>query len=137
MLLENPLMEKQPNHPSPIKFWLWFNPIGRRTGGWAYILQRVTALGLTLYLYLHLVVLGLLAKGPDGYDQFLVLARSPLFVFGELLVVAAGILHGLNGMRIALTTLGVSVTRQKQLFFGLMAVAVIAILVFGIRMFTV
>lgn len=130
-------MEKQRNHPSPIKFWTWFNPIGRQAGGWAYILHRITALGLTLYLFLHLGVLGLLARGPEGYDQFLVLAHSPLFVFGELLVVAAGILHGLNGMRIALTTLGVSVTRQKQLFFGLMAIAVIAILIFGIRMFTV
>jgi len=130
-------MEKQRNHPSPIKFWTWFNPVGRQSGGWAYILQRVTALGLTLYLYLHLVVLGQLAKGPEGYDQFLVLAHSPLFVFGEWLVVAAGILHGLNGMRVALTAFGVSVTRQKQLFFGLMAIAVVAILIFGIRMFTV
>ncbi len=130
-------MEKQRNSPSPIRFWTWFNPIGRQAGGWAYILHRITALGLTFYLYLHLVVLGQLAKGPEGYDQFLVLARTPIFVFGEWLVVAAGFLHGLNGMRIALTTFGVSVTRQKQLFFGLMAIAVIAILIFGIRMFTV
>jgi succinate dehydrogenase / fumarate reductase cytochrome b subunit len=130
-------MEKQRNRPSPLRFWMWFNPVGRKVGGWAYILHRVTALGLTLYLYLHLVVLSLLARGPDGYDRFLDLARTPLFIFGELLVVAAGILHGLNGLRIALTTFGVSVTRQKQLFFGLMAIAVIAILIFGIRMFTV
>ncbi len=130
-------MEKQRNSPSPIRFWTWFNPIGKQAGGWAYILHRITALGLTLYLFLHLIVLGQLARGPEGYDQFLVLARTPVFVFGELLVVAAGFLHGLNGLRIALTTFGVSVTRQKQLFFGLMAIAVIAILVFGIRMFTV
>jgi succinate dehydrogenase / fumarate reductase cytochrome b subunit len=130
-------MEKQRNSPSPIRFWTWFDPIGRQAGGWAYILHRVTALGLTFYLYLHLIVLGQLAKGPEGYDQFLVLARSPVFVFGEWLVVAAAFLHGLNGLRIALTTFGVSVTRQKQLFFGLMAIAAIAILIFGIRMFTV
>ena len=130
-------MEKQRNYPSPLKFWIWFNPVGRQAGGWAFILQRVTALGLTFYLYLHLIVLGLLARGADGYDRFLVLAHTPLFVFGELLVVAAGILHGLNGMRIALTTFGMGVTRQKQLFFGLMAIAMIAIVIFGIRMFTV
>jgi succinate dehydrogenase / fumarate reductase, cytochrome b subunit len=124
------------NKPSPANFWTWFNPIGRETSGWAFILNRVTALGLTFYLYLHLVVLGLLAKGPSGYDSFLILAHSPLFIFGELLVVAAGFLHGLNGIRIILTTLGVSVTHQKQLFYGLMAVALIAILIFGIRMFT-
>ena len=130
-------METQRNRPSPLRFWTWFNPVGRRSGGWAFILQRVTALGLTFYLYLHLAVLGLLAKGPEGYDSFLELAHSPLFVFGELLVVAAGILHGLNGLRIVLTTFGVSVTRQKQLFWGLMTLALIAILIFGVRMFTV
>ena len=129
-------METQKNKPSPIKFWTWFNPIGRQTGGWAFILNRVTALGLTFYLYLHLVVLGQLAKGPEGYDSFVALVRQPIFIAGELLVVAAGILHGLNGIRIVLTTFGVSVTRQKQLFYALMAIALIAIVIFGVRMFT-
>jgi succinate dehydrogenase / fumarate reductase cytochrome b subunit len=130
-------MEKQHNGPSPAKFWNWFNPAGRRTGGWAFILNRVTALGLIFYLYLHLVILGLLSKGPSGYDSFLKLVQNPLFIFGELLVVAAAILHGLNGIRIILTTFGMSVTRQKQLFFVLMGIAFIAILIFGIHMFTV
>jgi len=130
-------MEKQHNVPSPAKFWNWFNPAGRRTGGWAFILNRVTALGLIFYLYLHLVILGLLSKGPSGYDSFLKLVQNPLFIFGELLVVAAAILHGLNGIRIILTTFGMSVTRQKQLFFVLMGIAFIAILIFGIHMFTV
>jgi succinate dehydrogenase / fumarate reductase cytochrome b subunit len=52
------------------------------------------------------------------------------------LVVAAGILHGLNGIRIILTTFGVGVTLQKSLFYTLMAAAFVAILIFGIRMFT-
>jgi succinate dehydrogenase / fumarate reductase cytochrome b subunit len=115
---------------------MWFNPFGRETGGWAFILNRVTALGLTFYLYLHLVVLSQLAVGPESYDSFVALMRNPYVIVGELLVVAAGIIHGLNGIRILLTTFGVGVTRQKQLFYGLMAVAGIAILVFGFRMFT-
>ncbi|MGB8215131.1 MAG: succinate dehydrogenase, cytochrome b556 subunit [Anaerolineales bacterium] len=130
-------MEKQQNGPSPSKFWNWFNPVGRQTGGWAFILNRITALGLIFYLYLHLGVLSLLAKGPSGYTSFLNLAHSPLFTFGELIVVAAVILHGLNGIRIILTTFGVSVTHQKQLFYVLMGIAIIVILVFGIHMFTV
>ena len=129
-------METQKNKPSPIKFWTWFNPIGRQTGGWAFILNRITALGLTFYLYLHLVVLGQLANGPEGYDGFVALVRQPIYIAGELLVVAAGILHGLNGIRIVLTTFGVSVTRQKQLFYALMAIALVAIVIFGVRMFT-
>jgi succinate dehydrogenase / fumarate reductase cytochrome b subunit len=115
---------------------MWFNPIGRETGGWAFILNRITALGLTLYLFLHLIVLGQLAKGPEGYDGFVALVKNPIAIFGELLVVAAGILHGLNGIRIILTTFGVGVTFQKSLFYTLMAAAFVAILIFGIRMFT-
>ncbi|MCX6079997.1 MAG: succinate dehydrogenase, cytochrome b556 subunit [Chloroflexi bacterium] len=129
-------MENKHNQPSPSNFWAWFNPIGRQTGGWAFILNRITALGLTFYLSLHLIVLGQLAKGPEGYDGFVALMRNPISIFGELLVVAAGIIHGLNGIRIVLTTFGVGVTLQKQLFYGLMAIALIAILVFGFRMFT-
>jgi succinate dehydrogenase / fumarate reductase cytochrome b subunit len=129
-------MENKRNQPSPSKFWMWFNPIGRETGGWAFILNRITALGLTFYLYLHLSVLGLLATGPAGYNGFVTLMHNPYVIVGELLVVAAGILHGLNGVRIVLTTFGVSVTQQKALFYTLMVVAVVAILIFGIRMFT-
>jgi succinate dehydrogenase / fumarate reductase cytochrome b subunit len=129
-------MDIRHNRPSPGKFWTWFIPVGRQTGGWAYILHRVTALGLTFYLYLHLVILGQLAKGPEGYDGFLALVRNPIAIAGELLVVAGGILHGLNGIRIILTTFGLSVTRQKQLFYVLMVIALVAILIFGNRMFT-
>jgi succinate dehydrogenase cytochrome b subunit len=129
-------MDIRHNRPSPNKFWIWFIPVGRQTGGWAFILHRITALGLTFYLYLHLVILGQLAKGPEGYDGFLALVRNPIAIAGELLVVAGGILHGLNGIRIILTTFGLSVTRQKQLFYVLMVIALVAILIFGNRMFT-
>ena len=126
----------QNNEPSPKKFLNWFNPVGRETSGWAFILNRITALGLTFYLYLHLIILGQLAKGPEGYDGFLALVSSPLAIAGELIVVAGGVLHGLNGIRIILTTFGVSVTRQKQLFYVMMSIALIVILIFGIRMYT-
>ncbi len=129
-------METQRNRPSPSKFWSWFFPVGRQTGGWAYVLNRVTALGLTFYLYLHLIILSKLAQGPSAYDDFLAFIHNPVYTFGELLVVAAAFLHGFNGIRIVLTTFGVSVTRQKQLFYGLMFIAIIIILIFGIRMFT-
>jgi succinate dehydrogenase / fumarate reductase cytochrome b subunit len=128
-------MDNSRNKPSAGKFWLWFNPIGRQTGGWAFILNRITALGLTLYLFLHLVVLGQLAQGPDAYGNFLALTENPFIKLGELAVVAAAILHGLNGIRIVLTSFGVGVTCQKQLFYGFMVVSVVAILFFTARMY--
>jgi len=123
------------NQPSARKFWSWFIPIGRQVGGWAFALNRITALGLTLYLFLHLIVLGLLAQGPGAYDKFLVLTENPFIKLGEWLVVVAAILHGLNGIRIVLTSFGVGVVRQRQLFYGFMIVAVFAILIFTARMY--
>ena len=128
-------MEQVQNQPSARKFWSWFVPIGRQIGGWAFALNRITAIGLTIYLFLHLIILSTLAQGPGAYDDFLKLTENPFIKFGEWAVVAAAILHGLNGIRIILTSFGVGVTRQRQLFFGLMAVAVLVILFFTARMY--
>jgi succinate dehydrogenase / fumarate reductase cytochrome b subunit len=130
-------MNTKVNLPSAARFWAWFNPLGRQTGGWAFILNRITALGLTLYLYMHLIVLSQLAVGSDAWDAFLKLAHSPVFKIGELLVVAAGIIHGLNGIRIVLTSFSIGITRQKLLFYTTMGVAVVIILIFAARMFAV
>ena len=123
------------NQPSARRFWSWFIPVRRDIGSWAFALNRVTALGLTLYLFLHLLILGKLAQGPGAYDEFLALTENPLIKLGEWAVVAAAILHGLNGIRIILTSFGVGVTRQKQLFVGFMVIAALVILIFTVRMY--
>lgn len=128
-------MDTTQNQPSARRFWTWFVPLRRDIGSWAFALNRITAIGLTIYLFLHLIILGQLAQGPGAYDQFLLLTENPFIKFGEWLVVAAAILHGLNGIRIILTSFGVGVTRQKQLFFGLMALAIVVILFFTMRMY--
>ena len=128
-------MDTTQNQPSARKFWTWFIPLRRDIGSWAFALNRITALGLTLYLFLHLFILGKLAQGPGAYDEFLTLTENPIIKLGELLVVAAAVLHGLNGIRIILTSFGVGITRQKQLFWGLMALAVVVILFFTARMY--
>lgn len=123
------------NQPSARRFWSWFIPVRRDIGYWAFALNRITALGLTFYLFLHLIVLGKLAQGPGAYDEFLALTENPFIKLGEWAVVAAAILHGLNGIRVILTSFGVGVTRQKQFFYGLMVIAVIVILIFTARMY--
>ena len=128
-------MDVTRNQPSARRFWSWFIPRRRDIGYWAFALNRITALGLTFYLFLHLIVLGKLAQGPGAYDEFLALTENPFIKLGEWAVVAAAILHGLNGIRVILTSFGVGVTRQKQFFYGLMAVAVIIILIFTARMY--
>jgi succinate dehydrogenase / fumarate reductase cytochrome b subunit len=130
-------MIKNTNNPSSSNWWKWFDPRGRDAGNWAFILNRVTALGLALYLAMHLVALGQLALGPGAYDTFVQIVKNPVFVAFELLVVAAGIYHGLNGIRIGIVTFfGATATAQKQIFYVMLVLAIIGSLFFGIRMFT-
>lgn len=123
------------HQPSPRNAIRWFDPRSRHPGTWAYILNRITALGLALYLVLHLLMLGKLTQGPEAYDSFVALAKSPLFKIGEMFVIAAAFIHGLNGIRIILTTLGVGVTIQRQLFWVVLAISIIGTAIFGYAMF--
>ena len=120
---------------SPRNFIHWFDPRSRQVGSFAFIMNRVSAIGLTVYLFMHLLALGQLAQGPKAYDGFIALVRNPIFMAGEYLVVMGGLLHGLNGIRIAITSLGIGAAYQKQLFYSLMTIAVVAILFFGFVMF--
>ena len=91
----------------------WFDPRGRAPGGWAFILNRLTALGLTFYLGLHLIVLGKLAQGPRAYDDFVAFSQSPWMKAAEVFLIAAVMFHGLNGLRLILHALGFGVRRQR------------------------
>jgi succinate dehydrogenase / fumarate reductase cytochrome b subunit len=114
----------------------WFDVRSRDVGMWAFALNRITAIGLVVYLFLHLVVLSTLARGPEAYESFLQIIKSPVFVFGEWLVVIGGLYHGLNGIRISLTSFGIAVPYQKQIFYVLLVIAILGSLIFGIRMFS-
>jgi succinate dehydrogenase / fumarate reductase, cytochrome b subunit len=123
------------NKPAASNFPRWFDARSRSLGTWGFILNRVTALGLTLYLFLHLWMLGKLAQGPEAYDSFIELAHTPIIQVGELLVIAAGLIHGLNGIRIAFNSFGIGVTRQRAIFAVLMVVALAGTAVFAAKMF--
>lgn len=123
------------NPSTPSNAWRWFDPRSRSIGTWAFILNRITALGLTLYLFLHLYMLSKLAVGPQAYDDFITLAHTLPVKIGEMFVIAGGLIHGLNGIRVGLTSFGIGVTQQKAIFAGLMVLAGLGILYFGYVMF--
>lgn len=116
--------------------WRWFDPRAKSLGTFAFILNRLTAIGLTVYLFLHLYMLGQLAQGPEAYDAFVALAKTPVVLFGEWIVVVGGLIHGLNGIRVILNSFGIGVPHQKQLFLVLMAIALIGSIIFAVVMFS-
>lgn len=123
------------DQPDSKNWYRWFDPRNRSLGSFAFILNRVTALGLSLYLIMHLIALGQLAQGADAYDSFIALVKQPLFKFGELLVIAAGLFHGLNGIRIAMNSFGLGIRHQRAMFLSLAVLSLVISLFFAYKMF--
>ena len=125
------------NRPRARKPWQWIDIRGRRTGMWAFALNRLTGIGLVVYLYLHFVMLSQLLQGPAAWDSFVSLARSPLVLIFDVVLFAGLVIHGLNGFRVALNGFGIGVRQQKTIFYGLMAVAAVIMLVVIYLIFTI
>ena len=99
------------------------------TGMWAWILHRITGLGLVFYILLHTILMGVsLLSGKEGFDATLsVLMGNPVFELLDALLLGAVLYHGFNGIRILLfdVGIGISVSRQKIIFRVFMGVAAI------------
>jgi succinate dehydrogenase / fumarate reductase cytochrome b subunit len=105
-------------------------------GMWAFVLNRITGIGLVVYLVLHLVVLSLLAAGEESWDAFVRLARSPIILIVDVVLIAGLLIHGLNGIRVGLVGLGFGVRNQKTAFVALMIVALIVLIYAAWRVFS-
>ena len=88
-----------------------------RDPGWiAFLLNRLTGAILVLYLLAHFVVLGQLVRGAEGWDALLEIFGSRPFLVGDVLLIAAVVYHGLNGLRIIALTLGAGTRHSTALF---------------------
>ena len=123
------------NYPKIQRAGRWFDVRRRKLGMWAYALNRITGIGLVVYLYLHLGVLSLLARGQSSWDSFVSLARSPFYLGLDVVLLAGILIHGLNGLRIALTGFDVGVKAQKALFGILMLAAAVALIAAALKIF--
>lgn len=84
-----------------------------RLGGMAFLVNRAAGLGLVAYLYLHLLVLSMLARGPDAWDSFIDLALSPPFLAIDAILLAAIVIHAVNGIRVVLIGIGLVARGQR------------------------
>lgn len=100
-------------HDNRLGIWGWLG--GGRWGveRYAYILHRLTGLGILLYLLMHTVVTSLRAVGIYTWVEggFL---HKPIFRVGEFLVFAAFAFHAFNGVRLVLVELGVAVGKPIE-----------------------
>jgi succinate dehydrogenase/fumarate reductase cytochrome b subunit len=88
-------------------------PVDVRLGGLAFVVNRAIGLGLVAYLYLHLLTLSMLARGPDAWDNFVDLASSPPFLALDLILLAGILIHAANGVRVVLIGFGLVARGQR------------------------
>lgn len=100
-------------HDNRLGVWGWLG--GGRWGAerYAYILHRLTGLGILLYFLMHVVVTSLRATGTYLWVEggFL---HQPIFKVGEFLVFAAFAYHACNGIRLILVELGIAVGKPIE-----------------------
>ena len=79
-------------------------------------IQRVTGIGLLVYLFVHVRTIHQLndpQKFQTALDQF----SQPLFKLAEIGLLAAVVLHSMNGIRITLVDAGYGIPKQRQMFW--------------------
>lgn len=133
-------MQDVPNVPDDVRpkrpLKSWFDVRRRRLGSWAFALNRLTGIGLTLYLLIHLGLLSLLLQGEEAWDDFIALARSPFFLTLDVFLLFGILFHGLNGIRVVLVGIGVGIRNQRSMFWVLMAIGLVLLASGAILIFT-
>jgi len=96
----------------------------------AWMMHRLTGVGLVVYLIIHIWGLKSLSD-PATFNALIAKYHSPIFKIGEFALLVAVVYHAMNGLRIVLIDfLGWS-PKQKKLFWTLGAVTAVIILVGG------
>jgi succinate dehydrogenase / fumarate reductase, cytochrome b subunit len=73
-----------------------------REGQWAWVLHRVTGVGIILFLFAHVVDTAVIGWGPEAYNRVLSVYHNPGVQLLELVLVGMVIYHAVNGVRIML-----------------------------------
>jgi succinate dehydrogenase cytochrome b subunit len=95
-----------------------------REGYWAWVLHRVSGLGVLLFLLMHIVDTSFMLLGREVYDHAIELYRQPLFRVGEVFIFAGVLYHALNGLRIIVIDFWDGAFRiQRQLWYGVLALS--------------
>ncbi len=102
----------------------WFDLQSRTTGMLAFMLHRLSGIGLVAYLYLHLILLNKLRQGPEAWGGFLQTMRSPLVTALDAVLLFGILIHGLNGLRLTLVGFGTFLRWQRVLFWCSLTLAV-------------
>ncbi len=102
----------------------------------AWILHRVTGLGLALYIFMHIYVIHYISQGKEAFNEVMAIVQSPIFHLAEVTLLGAVAFHALNGIRVVLIDYGSAADKgpHKVWVVAVLAVAAVLTLAGGIPM---
>ncbi len=93
-------------------------------GQWAWVLHRLSGLGILLFLVLHVVDIFLAAFGPEVFNKLLFLYHSWVFRPFIVLLVFGVVYHALNGLRLVIVDFWPAANAyQKPMWIGATALS--------------
>ena len=102
---------------------------------WAFLMHRLSGLGLALFLPLHFWALGQALHGAAALDSFLEFADQPLFKAAEWGLVVLLALHMMGGVRLLLIEFGSAAGLRKNWIAGAVGFAAAAGMAFALSLF--
>lgn len=102
---------------------------------WAFLVHRISGLGLVIFIPVHLYVLSLALQGAAKLDGFLRWTEMPLVKFAETVLVVLLAAHMTGGIRLLAIEFLPWRDWQKTLIAIMVGVAVAAGLIFLMRAF--
>jgi fumarate reductase subunit D len=103
---------------------------------WAFLLHRLSGLGLAVFLPLHFWALGQALKGAAALDGFLRFTDQGLFKFAEWGLVVLLALHMMGGVRLLLIEFGSASGLRKDWIAGAAGFALAVGMAFALALFS-
>jgi succinate dehydrogenase / fumarate reductase cytochrome b subunit len=98
--------------------WLkWFDFRKKSLFHISYSLHRLTGVVLAVYLVMHLSYLTSLRLGRGVYEYFISTTLTPAFLGFDILLVLAGVYHGVNGIRLILHEFGIAYELRRPILY--------------------
>jgi len=101
-----------------------------KEGMLAWVLHRLTGLGLVLFLILHIWEMHELSEGPEAFNKVIATFDTPYIKIGEVLLLGAVLYHAFNGVRVVLVDFFGGARYHRPAFFVVMIITV-ALFLFG------
>lgn len=111
--------------------WIKFGKKG--IGYFAFTFQRLSAVFIVFYLYLHYIVLSSLLRGETTYNSivsYITYGPYSLFVLMDVLLALVIFYHGANGIRLMINEMGLGLKHHKLFFYVFEIVSMVVMLLF-------